>query len=377
MLTCDIVRAHELTREDEAIWREFTASEEAFGSPLLSPEFFRVVAQVRTDACVAVFRRAGQTAGFLAHHRRPQGLARPIGAPFSDYTALITGPEPGFTIEEALASARIRRFQVIGLIDPFGLFSRMNGAADTAFRFDFTLPDTNVSGKRLKNMRRREEKLTEAHGPLRFHVGDRNSETFARMLEWKRAQTHQTGISDFLAPAWIQELMRMLFALPPENRLHGQMTSLYAGDRMVACKFGVRLGDYLHSWISTYDPALNDYSPGLLFLHHMREPMTSAGIRIYDMATGSADYKGVYCNDTRTVHHGRVYAASAEGQRDQAQAQRRTQIAAQLGERPAAMLDKLGRRLDQIAMLELDTPHRLLSVAQAFLSAPQRLKSSG
>ncbi len=377
MLTCDLVRSVDLSARDESLWRAMTASNPAFGSPLLSPDFFHAVARVRDDAHVAVYRRNGEAVGFLAHHRRPNGLARPIGAPFSDYTALITGPEAGFSIEVALKTAGIRQLQVIGLIDPYDLFSDMNGAEDTAFGFDFSQPDNVVSPKRQKKMRRREQKLISDHGPLQFRVGDREAVTFERMLTWKRAQTHQTGISDFLAPKWIQALMHDLFALPPESPLQGHMTSLYAGERLVACKFGVRLGDYLHSWISTYDPALRDYSPGLLFLTHAREAMTEAGIRVYDMATGAPEYKGIYCNQIHKVYNGRVFGPTPQGQRDKALSQWRSRRIAQFGHRPAAALQRLGRRMDQIATLELDTPQRILGMAQALLSAPQRLKSSG
>ncbi|MFT4091814.1 MAG: GNAT family N-acetyltransferase [Asticcacaulis sp.] len=377
MLTCDLIRSADLTVQDETEWRTLTRANAAFNSPLLSPEFFHAVARIRSDAHVAVFRKNGQTVGFLAHHRRPNGFARPIGAPFSDYTALITGPDADFTIQEALEKAHIRQLQVIGLIDPYNVFAGINGTEDTAYGFDFTLPDNIISPKRSKNIRRREQKLVNDYGPLRFHVGDRDPLTFERMLTWKRAQTHQTGISDFLAPKWIQALMHDLFALPPESPLQGHMTSLYAGDRLVACKFGVRLGDYLHSWISTYDPTLRDYSPGLLFLVHAREALTAEGVRVYDMATGSPEYKGVYCNDIRTVSNGRAFASSPLGQRDKALSQWYARRVEQFGGRPASALRRLGRRMDQIATLELDTPNRIAGMAHAILSAPQRLKSSG
>jgi len=375
MLACDLARSEDLSPEDARVWHALTLSHDHFRSPLLSPAFFHAVAKVRLDARVAIFRRNGQAIGFLAHHRRPNGMARPIGAPFSDYTALITGPNPGFTIEEALEKAGIRQLQVIGLIDPYGVFASMNGSEDTAYGFDFTQPDREVSNKRSKNIRRREQKLIADYGPLEFRIGDRDAATFERMLGWKRAQTHHTGISDFLAPEWIQALMHDLFALPADNPLQGTMTSLYAGERLVACKFGVRLGDYLHSWISTYDPALRDYAPGLLFLVHARDAMTGAGIRIYDMATGSPEYKGTYCNQIHTVQNGRVFAPSPQGRRDKALSQWCTARLEQFGTRPASALRRLGRRMDQIATLELETGPRLKSLAQAVLSAPLRLKS--
>src|ERR1700761_3089936 len=89
-LEAEIVHPAELSRVDIAAWRRLQAAEPAFGSPLLGPDFAQAVGAVRPDARVAVYRRAGHAIGFLAHHRRPGGFARPIGAPFCDYHALVS-----------------------------------------------------------------------------------------------------------------------------------------------------------------------------------------------------------------------------------------------------------------------------------------------
>ncbi|MBW8882255.1 MAG: GNAT family N-acetyltransferase, partial [Asticcacaulis sp.] len=102
MLTCTLLKAHDLTARDLTAWRAMAAATEAFASPLLSPEFTRAVAEVRDDVHVAVYRRGAEIVGFLPHHRRPGRFARPAGAPFSDYSALITFPEPELHIREAL-----------------------------------------------------------------------------------------------------------------------------------------------------------------------------------------------------------------------------------------------------------------------------------
>ncbi|MFX8637282.1 hypothetical protein ABTM28_21410, partial [Acinetobacter baumannii] len=74
----------DLAPADRAAWAALRALAEPFQSPLFSLEFAEAVAEVRADAAVAVLRRDGRTVGFLPHHRRPGGLARPIGAPFAD-----------------------------------------------------------------------------------------------------------------------------------------------------------------------------------------------------------------------------------------------------------------------------------------------------
>ena len=105
MLQADILRPSDLSRSDHAAWSADRDATTAFRSPLLSAEFALAVGEVREDAAVAVFRRRGAPIGFLAHHRRPGGLARPIGSPWSDYHALISGPDGAIDGAEALRAA--------------------------------------------------------------------------------------------------------------------------------------------------------------------------------------------------------------------------------------------------------------------------------
>ncbi|MBN8649588.1 MAG: GNAT family N-acetyltransferase, partial [Caulobacterales bacterium] len=82
MIICENTRASEISKQDENIWRDFCSQNEYFKSPLLSPDFFYQIAKVRDDAFVAIYRENGKPIAFLAHHKRPNNFARPIGAPF-------------------------------------------------------------------------------------------------------------------------------------------------------------------------------------------------------------------------------------------------------------------------------------------------------
>ena len=95
MLTAETLHPSDLTGADLAAWRALAAAHPAFASPLLGPDFAVEVGRVRDDARVTVWRRDHQAIGFLAHHRRPGGLARPIGSPFSDYHALVSSVDFG------------------------------------------------------------------------------------------------------------------------------------------------------------------------------------------------------------------------------------------------------------------------------------------
>lgn len=374
MLTCERIQVGDLTDHDIALWRTMQSETPAFRSPLLSPDFTRAVASVRDDVRVLVVRRGGKTVGFLPVHIRPGAFARPAGAPFSDYSALITHPLPGLRIGEVLKAAGINSYQAIGLIDPYNVFGEMPGAEnDDAFAIDMMQGEAsnNAFKKLLKNIRRLTRNIEDAHGPLSFVVGDRDPVRFETMIRLKRQQTRDTGLHDFLATEWVQRLFKNLLAAP-ESGLHGFMLTLMTGDTPILYHFGVRLGDRAHPWVSSYDPAFSAFSPGQLFLNLCPEPLRAAGVNYYDLSTGDQKYKAIFSNTTFPVRHARVYS-DAPPARLQARIERITlDTRKALGHRIDDAVARLNRRFDHIATLELDTLSRMRGVAFAFSNAAKR-----
>ena len=113
MLNARTVHPADLTADEIAAWKALVAAEPAFGNPLLGPDFARAVGVGRSDARVTVYRDGDRVVGFLPHHRRPGGLARPLGAPLSDYHGLIAGADAGLTSARALALARLSAYRDI------------------------------------------------------------------------------------------------------------------------------------------------------------------------------------------------------------------------------------------------------------------------
>lgn len=375
MLTCDTVSASSLTARDVALWRGMQAVTPAFASPLLSPDFVQAIAAVRSDVRIAVFKKNGRTVGFLPIHVRPGRFARPVGAPFSDYSALITFPEPHIRIGDALRTAGIQRYQAIGLIDPYGVFGDCpGGETDEAHGIDLSSGMANNANKKLqKNIRRITRHLEEAHGEVRIVAGDRTRTTFDAMIDWKRRQTRETGLHDFVAAPWVQKMLGRLFEADTDG-LHGFMVTLMAGDTPVLAHYGIRLGDRAHPWISSYDPAFSTFSPGQIFLNGLQEPLEAAGVRYYDLSTGQQAYKAIFSNTSFAVRHTRAYSDAPDARISASMARVGADIRRVLGPKVDGAFARLNRRLDQIATLELDTLSRARGVAYAFSNASKRMK---
>ena len=369
MLQADILRPDALTRADAEAWRAMAAETPAFGSPLMGPDFAMLVGEVRPDAHVAVYRRAGETVGFLAHHRRPGGLGRPIGAPWSDRHALVTAAAPGFGWREALAAARLRAFRFTALADPHSVFAGAGlDGDDLAFAI---APDTPGepywerlragSPKRFKNIRRLEHKLDREEGPLELTAGDASPEALQLLFRWKREQFRRTGLHDVLHPDWSRAMMQRLHGRG-EAELTGLLITLRARGRVIAAHFGARAGGVYHPWLAAYDPDWAHASPGLVFLSMAVRAMPQAGLARYELSGGSSHYKVVFADREEALAHGAAELRAAAG----AGASRRPEL-----------LKRLGRRLDHIAETELTLGGRLQGVALAISDIKKRLPAGG
>ncbi len=365
MIECEIIKPSALSDADAECWRQMCNSHYQLSSPILSPEFAKIIDKVRDDAHVAIYRKAGVPIAFLGFHLRPNYFARPLGAPFSDYSALITGAEPQISIGEALELAGIKQFQAIGLVDPHNVCGEVHGDEEDAFGLCLRseLPMNNLSRKHRKNARRLHRHLEEDIGPVRFVFDDLSKENFDKMIALKRHQIAETGIHDFLSPDWVVAMMSELRAAS-RSGIHGYLITMMAGETPVSFQFGVRLGAKCHAWIATFDPQYGQYSPGQLFLTEVPETLIENHIDYYDLATGH-QYKNNLTNNGFKVHHAPLYPSSS--------AKGANSLSGSTGKIGQIKL-KLRRRFDQIAALELSTSGRIKGVVHAFANARKRLK---
>lgn len=351
----EILPPHALGSTDADRWAGLCAAEPAFASPLLGPHFARLVGSVRPDAQVAVLRRRGASLAYFPFHRRPNGMARPIGAPFSDVHAIVSGPDLPLTGPELLRRTGIRRFPFTGLADPFGLFSPVASGASPSFAIDLTAPPPlERSAHHRKKLRQWRARLEADLGPVALRAPDPDREAFDTLIAWKRAQFARAGLHDVLRPDWSRGLMDAAFASrsPP---LRGLLATLRVGDRMAAGRFGIEADGVFHPWIAAYDPAFAAYGPGHLLLAAIAEAGADLGLRTYELGPGLEDQKRARANLEYRLLTGEARADGLQARRP-----------------PAGKLLRLGRRLDQIAMVELTLPGRAFGVADTLMKARRR-----
>lgn len=373
-VTAHLYRPAEMAADDIAAWTEIQKATPTFANPLFSHAFALAVSTVRADVQVAVFRQGGVPVGFLAVHRRPGGLARPIGAPFSDYQGIVSKGAIGLSGPQMLGHAGLGAIRFNGLVDPFGLFAGSAFGPQDAYAIELEGdPEAYLeairaaSPKKFKNYRRLEHRLEREIGALRLAADDRSQEAFDALLTWKSEQFVRTGIQDVLRPLWVRRMMQSLFETS-EGEVSGLMVNLYAGETLVAGHFGIRQGRVFHPWIASANPDLAAVSPGQLFLGHAIRAMPALDLAVYDLGPGHDHYKRPYASVRRELGAGLALADGARGR--MAGAGERAWSASGLGR--VAALDKVRRRLDHIAAIDPSPAGRVRGVIEAVQGVRKR-----
>ena len=371
MAKVEVIHPAELGPGELTAWSALQDATPEFGNPLLGPGFASLVGSIRRDARVAIWRDGRRASGFLGFHRTLGGFARPIGAPFSDYHALVS--RPGFgPAAQALKAAGVRGMRLTGLIDPHGLFGEglesvpahridLSGGSD-AYLAELWAASRN----RWRNYNRYSRRLEREVGPLRATVGDDSADTLRTLVDWKRRQLAATGLHDFTASPWVGELFRRLFGMR-EPGFGGVMISLYAGDRPVAAHFGLRQGGWFHPWLGAYDPDLAAFSPGVVHQVMAVAAAAEAGIRTYDLGPKADRSKTMFANTAVTVRLGRAGVSSPA--RLAAGSERRIlRSGSALG-----VIDRMRDRWDHVAAVERTLGGRIAGMAKAAAALDRRI----
>jgi CelD/BcsL family acetyltransferase involved in cellulose biosynthesis len=149
-------------------------------------------------------------------------------------------------------------------------------------------------GMRTTSLDRDQGYLERDIGKVRFVWDDPDPATFEAVIQLKRADYARRNGIDRLNTRQNLEFHRMLVR-------RGLMTvsSLRAGDRVVAAQFAHVWGRRTVYWITTYDYALRRYSPGALQMRYFLRHRFEAGDEELDFLWGEEPYKFRYATHAR------------------------------------------------------------------------------
>lgn len=310
-------RAAELSATDWTRWAELT-TEHRLDSPYFTPSYLQTVAAARPMTEIAIIEDGARIAGYFPYERHPFGIGKPVAGHLSDFQALIAAPALDLDASALLRACRLNAFdfdhQLAGQV-MFESFARVRTDSpfvDLSAGADAYLSNRRETGSQnIPQIRRKERRLAEALGPLRFEARTVSRDVFDQTLAWKREQYRRTGVRDVIASdAWVTDVLARVRACDAPD-CAGMVSALYAGDRLVAAHIGMRSATVWHYWFPAYDPAHAACSPGSILLLRMIEHAPAIGISRIDLGKGEARYKRQFMNGSLPLIEGRIERASA------------------------------------------------------------------
>lgn len=317
-----IKRMDELTDAEIAAWRTLCEGEASFSGALQSPDFAKMISEIRDDVRVILVSRGDKLVAVLAVHERSFGLVRPVGSPFCDTSGPVIAEGETLTLGDILELSGYAGYRSLTSLRPAGAGGRTSEAEDTyAIQLNGLSPEAYLEvhraqhPKRFKNFRRLMSKLTRDRGEIEFFAGAPKSDDVAQLLAWKRRQFEDDGLLDITSAGYSAAILEAATtSLYDEVKgFGGYMTGLRVGGQLIVGHFGVRYGSDFHPWISAFDPELGDYSPGGLLLYRAIEMMTEMGLESYDLASGHDFYKKYFADVAEPIYEVEVYRPGLMG----------------------------------------------------------------
>lgn len=354
---------------DWSAWADMREENPELRSPYFHPDYTCLLSELRPDVrIVCQYNPDGTPKAFLPI--QGQRFARPVGAPMSDYHAIVTNSAE-VTYDTLLSNSGIGAYHYSCATDlsrlrrPHILATSQTAAIDIKTTAEAWREERDGSYRRhLKSNRRRTRKAEDIVGPKRIELFSRDIDVYASLLKWKREKFAQTGKYDVLSADWTQALIRTLWERGPKAGLRCDMHALYFGNELAAIDLGLTDGDVFHSWMVAYNDDFSEYAPGIQLLEGLIDATPETGYRRIDMGEGLDGYKRHYASASRDVASGLVPLKGAAGRLSRIYAATERWGVGPLKDAPG----KLRRRYSQIAACEDAAGGRIRHMIAAFAS---------
>lgn len=323
-----IKKMSDLTLAESSAWDDYHAKDPDLNHAFLSRTYISHVACVNPGVRILVGHENGEPVFFLPLQPRQGFISRlgvfePAGGVMSDYFGVVarrgiqlspakllaaTGGQFNAIIFSHLDQTQ-ERFGLEGDEHRIGLRTRLGYPA-----CDYWARLRDIDKKLVSDTERREKKLRNEHGPLRFEWHSATPDKdLAWLIETKRDQYSRTGKRNAALFATVNvELLRLLSG-STEAECSGILSVLKSGDVIYAAHFGLKCKGVLHVWFPVYNNDFARYSPGRILLKHMFEAAASEGIEVFDRGEGDSQAKRDFANNEHYYSNGLWLAPGLRG----------------------------------------------------------------
>ena len=310
----DVVRPGELGKTEQALWTGLNARSGRRRSPYFSYAYAHASDGIVPRARVAVLHRRGEIVGFLPFQSRGAKL-QPLAAPLTDYHGVIGGSETNFDVPRIgrMLGASVFFFNGLGLdehLPDHPMVARPTMTADVSGGLDAYLTSKPGARKFIKTKERVGRNFERTHGPLSFRADDDDPAVFGFVVARKREQYRATGLHDIFACGWTEAFLRRLWE-ERRTEFGARISSLRAGDRVVAAALDLRGDGVHHIWFPAYDADYARFGPGVQLMHRLlRAAADDPRVTMVDFGKQDLRYKAIYADPTHPLLEGQMLMGS-------------------------------------------------------------------
>jgi CelD/BcsL family acetyltransferase involved in cellulose biosynthesis len=299
-------------------WLKLCEARVHYHSPYFHPAFTKAISAARADTRILVCESDNAVVGILPFHRLNRFAARPIGIYLSDYHGTILHPDHTIAANDLLKAMRVPYFSFDHIPAQISEFSQYSWQHSRSPQLDLqggyeayrvrlaqfqNVKEAGVLKTAQQSMRRLEREI----GPLRFVMHSHDKQDFQALLDGKSAQFIRTvgSQSDIFAIPWIRQVMDELRDTDGDD-FGGMLSTLHAGDKLIAAHFGMRYGNVLHYWFPWYDTDYAQFSTGIVLLRECARAAEQHGITLIDLGRGEQAYKMRFATGSQALLEGAI-----------------------------------------------------------------------
>jgi CelD/BcsL family acetyltransferase involved in cellulose biosynthesis len=311
----DVIRPEELDSPDLARWDQIQAENAELDSPFLSARFAVAVGAVRGDTRVAVLSSERGTVAFFPFEKGRGGRGMALAKGLSDVQGVVAPATMDLDLAGTMRACGLRLFEFDHLLAaqegwftslPSRFILETSPALNLSAGFDAYLSQKQTTSKSLfQSTARKRRKLERDHGPIRLAFHEPDHRMLDQVLCWKSSQYRRTGRRDRFADAGNRALVHALLDVH-DATFGAPLTTLHAGDSLVAAHLGLRSRHTLAWWFPVYDPAFAAYSPGLILCLDLARAMAAERLSLLDLGKGDESYKDRLSNTSLRLLNGTV-----------------------------------------------------------------------
>lgn len=306
------VPANELTPSQMDCWTRLLDDPEVQDNPFLRPEFVQAAARVLPQTEVAILSADGEDFGFFPFERQSSGVAQPVGRFLSDLHAVTVRPDRDFDADKLIRSCGLRGWQFDHLIASQTPFRRYHSYTDDSPYLDlsqgyeeYCRQRTAAGSSVIKRAAAKQRRLERDIGPLQFTAHTTDDAAWNMLVHWKREQLLRQGYPDMFLLPWVNELFEELRGVQEEN-FSPLLSTLHAGDELLAVHLGLKCPTVVDSWIPSYSAEYSRYSPGLLLQLELAQWSSRMGVTRVDLGRGENQMKTSLMSDAFPVAVGSI-----------------------------------------------------------------------